>query len=61
MLRVSHRARRVFSAIGVLVLLNTGVALAAPAGDPSTGRSFIEKVRRIVHILEDIRVIWPPG
>jgi hypothetical protein len=62
MLHVSQYARRVLLAIGVLVILNTGVALAAPSGDPSSGRSFIEKARRaVVRILEDIRVIWPPG
>jgi len=63
MLRVSHRARRVLPLIGVVALLNTGIALAAPpAGDPGTGRSFFERLSgTIVHILDDYRVIWPQG
>ena len=62
MLRVSHHARRVLSLIGLVALLNSGVALAAPAGDPGNGRSFFERLRHtIVHILDDVRVIWPQG
>lgn len=62
MLGLSPYARRVFLAVAVLVVLNAGVALGAPSGDRSPSRSLIDKVRgAIVHILEDYRVIWPPG
>ena len=62
MRQVSRYARRVFAAAALLIFVNAGAALAAPSRDRSDGETFFAKLRRhIVHVLEDVRVIWPQG
>lgn len=56
---VGRYARRVAAALTLLCLFNAPGALAAPAGDNPTRSSFVEKLKRAVRLLEDIRVIWP--
>jgi hypothetical protein len=59
MLRI--RVRHVLATVGFLTLLTTS-AFGAPASDPGKDRSFVERLRHaIVHILDDVRVIWPQG